>query len=61
MTTIDAKQAAEALSDIDSIAHRVRRSTTYKISSLVAILWGVVRCVVYRLSPDLSVAAHGEI
>jgi len=50
MTTIDAKQAAEALSDIDSIAHRVRRSRTYRISSLVAILWGVVSGVGYLLS-----------
>src|SRR4051812_14932431 len=50
MTSIDAKEAASALSDITSIAHRVRRSTIYKISSLVLIMWGVVSCVGYVLT-----------
>src|SRR6266436_3527495 len=42
MTSIDAKEAASALSDIASIAHRVRQSTTYNIASLMLILWGVL-------------------
>jgi hypothetical protein len=42
MTSIDAKEAASALSDIASIAHRVRQSTTYHIASLMLILWGVL-------------------
>ena len=50
MTSIDAKEAAEALSDIDSIAHHVRRSRTYRISSLVLIMWGAVSCVGYLLT-----------
>jgi hypothetical protein len=37
---IDAKEAASALSDIASIAHRVRQSTIYKIAGLMLILWG---------------------
>jgi hypothetical protein len=50
MTSIDAKEAAEALSDIDSIAHHVRRSRTYRISSLILIMWGAVSCVGYLLT-----------
>ena len=42
MTGIDAKQAASALSDIASIAHRVRQSTIYNIASLMLVLWGVL-------------------
>jgi len=42
MTSIDAKEAASALSDIASVAHRVRQSTTYHIASLMLILWGVL-------------------
>jgi hypothetical protein len=42
MTSIDAKEAASALSDIASIAHRVRQSTTYNLASLMLILWGVL-------------------
>jgi hypothetical protein len=42
MTSIDAKEAASALSDIASIAHRVRQSTTYNPASLMLILWGVL-------------------
>lgn len=50
MTSIDAKQAAEALSDIDSIAHHVRRSRTYRISSLILIMWGAVSGAGYLLT-----------
>jgi hypothetical protein len=42
MTSIDAKEAAMALSDIASVAHRVRQSTTYQIASLMLILWGAL-------------------
>ena len=39
---IDSKQATEALSEINEIARRVRQSTTYQLSSLLIILWGVL-------------------
>jgi hypothetical protein len=42
MTSIDAKEAASALSDIASIAYRVRQSTTYHLASLMLIWWGVL-------------------
>jgi len=42
MTSIDAKEAASAMSDIASIAHRVRQSTTYQLASLMLIWWGVL-------------------
>jgi hypothetical protein len=39
---IDSKQASEALGEINEIARRVRQSTTYQLSSLLIILWGVL-------------------
>jgi hypothetical protein len=42
MTSIDAKEAASALSDIVSIAHRVRQSTIYNLASLMLIWWGAL-------------------
>ena len=42
MTSIDAKQAASALSEIDFIAQRVRQSTIYDIASLMMIWWGAL-------------------
>jgi hypothetical protein len=42
MTGIDAKEAAAALSDIDSIVQRVRQSQIYNLASLIAIMWGVL-------------------
>jgi hypothetical protein len=42
MTSIDPKQAALALSDIDAIVHRVRQSRIYDIASLMLILWGAL-------------------
>jgi hypothetical protein len=42
MTDIDAREAAEALSDISDIARRVRQSRTYDIASQMIILWGVL-------------------
>jgi hypothetical protein len=45
MTSIDAKEAASALSDIDSIARRVRQSTIYQLCSLLVIMWGLLVAV----------------
>jgi hypothetical protein len=39
---MDAKEAASALSDIDSVARRVRQSTIYQLSSLFIITWGLL-------------------
>ena len=50
MTGIDAKDAASALSDIASVARRVRQSTIYRLASLMLILWGGVSCVGYLLT-----------
>ncbi len=42
MSRIDPQQAASALSDIDSVARRVRQSTVYQLSSLLMVMWGVL-------------------
>jgi hypothetical protein len=42
MTTIDPKEAASALSDINEIARRVRQSRIYNLASLMLIMWGVL-------------------
>jgi hypothetical protein len=42
MTNIDAKEAAQALSDINDIVSRVRQSRTYDIASQMIILWGAL-------------------
>ena len=42
MTSIDPKEAAQALSDIEQIVQRVRQSRTYDIASQMMILWGVL-------------------
>ena len=42
MTDIDPSEAARALSDIEQIVQRVRRSRTYEIASVMMILWGVL-------------------
>lgn len=42
MTNIDSREAAAALSDIDSIVHRVRQSRIYNLSSLIMIWWGAL-------------------
>ena len=42
MISIDPKEAASALSDINEIAHRVRQSTIYNFASLMLIMWGVL-------------------
>jgi hypothetical protein len=42
MTGIGPREAASALSDIDAMAHRVRQSTIYQLSSLLMIVWGAL-------------------
>ena len=42
MTGIDPREAASALSDIDSIVRRVRQSRIYNLASLIMIMWGVL-------------------
>jgi hypothetical protein len=42
LTSIDPRDAAQALSDIERIVERVRRSRTYEIASLMLILWGIL-------------------
>jgi hypothetical protein len=42
MTSIDPREAASALSDIDSIVHRVRQSRIYNLASLIMMMWGVL-------------------
>jgi hypothetical protein len=42
MTSIDPREAASALSDIDSIVRRVRQSRIYNIASLILIMWGAL-------------------
>jgi hypothetical protein len=39
---IDAQQAAQALSEIDDIARRVRQSRRYRLASLMLVLWGAL-------------------
>jgi hypothetical protein len=40
--SIDRREAASALSDIDAIVHRVRQSRIYDVASLMLIMWGVL-------------------
>lgn len=40
--SIESEEAAAALDDIEQIARRVRQSTTYQLSSLLIIMWGVL-------------------
>jgi hypothetical protein len=42
MTNIDPKEAASALSDIDSVVRRVRQSRIYHIASATLIMWGAL-------------------
>ena len=48
--TIDRSEAAAALSDIDDIVQRVRRSRIYRIASLMLMLWGPLTAVGYGVS-----------
>jgi uncharacterized membrane protein YeaQ/YmgE (transglycosylase-associated protein family) len=42
MTSIDPKEAASALSDIDDVVSRVRQSRIYDVASLMLIMWGAL-------------------
>jgi hypothetical protein len=42
LTSVDPKDAAQALNDIEQIVQRVRQSRTYDIASLMMILWGIL-------------------
>ncbi|ABD06569.1 conserved hypothetical protein [Rhodopseudomonas palustris HaA2] len=42
MTGIDARQAAQALSEIDGVVRRVRQSRIYDIASLMLMQWGAL-------------------
>lgn len=48
--TIDPRDAAAALSDIDDIARRVRQSRFYQLASLMLILWGALTFAGYVAS-----------
>jgi FtsH-binding integral membrane protein len=50
MTDIDPREAASALSDIDSIVRRVRQSTIYNLASLMLIMWGVLTFAGYLVT-----------
>jgi hypothetical protein len=40
--SIESREAAAALDDIEQISRRVRQSTTYRLSGLLIIMWGVL-------------------
>jgi hypothetical protein len=48
--SIDRREAASALSDIDAIVRRVRQSRIYNLASLMMIMWGVLTFGGYLLS-----------
>lgn len=48
--TIDRRQAAVALADIDDVVRRVRQSRTYQLASLMLMLWGPLTAVGYVVS-----------
>jgi len=45
--TIDRAEAASALSDIETIAQRVRRSRFYQLASWMLVLWGILTAAGY--------------
>jgi hypothetical protein len=55
--SIDAKQAASALSDIDDISRRVRQSRIYDLASQIMIMWGVL--IVCGNLADWASPRHG--
>jgi hypothetical protein len=48
--SIDSREAASALSDIDAISRRVRQSTIYNLASLMLIMWGALTFAGYLTS-----------
>jgi hypothetical protein len=64
MTSIDPREAASALSDINEIARRVRQSTVYRLASLMLIMWGALTFAGYLvtwLSPHSAFYAWGAV
>ena len=57
MTSIDAKEAASALSDIEDISRRVRQSRIYDLASQIMIMWGVL--IVCGNLADWASPRHG--
>src|ERR1700742_4981241 len=50
MTSIDPKEDASALSDVEDIVRRVRQSRIYNFASLTLILWGALTFIGYLVS-----------
>lgn len=50
MTSIDPREAASALSDIDDIVRRVRQSRIYNFASMILIMWGALTFAGYLVS-----------
>jgi hypothetical protein len=48
--TIDRREAAVALADIDDVVRRVRQSRAYRIASLMLMLWGPLTAIGYVVS-----------
>jgi hypothetical protein len=48
--SIDSKEAASALSDIESVVRRVRQSRIYDVSSRLLILWGALTFAGYLVT-----------
>jgi hypothetical protein len=50
MTSIDPKEAASALSDVEDIVRRVRQSRIYNFASLTLIMWGALTFAGYLVT-----------
>ena len=50
MNSIDPRDAALALSDVDAISRRVKQSLIYRGSSLIMMLWGVLVACGYTVN-----------
>jgi hypothetical protein len=42
MMTIESRDAAAALNDIEQVVRRVRQSTVYQLASLFMVMWGIL-------------------
>lgn len=60
--SIDAREAAAALSDIDDMAQRVRQSRVYRIAAQMLMLWGPLTSIGYMVSWSLpAYAGYGWV
>ena len=50
MTSIDPREAASALSDIDAIVSRVRQSRIYDVASQMLVMWGALTFTGYLVT-----------